>query len=61
MIVQTRFIAAANASEFKEKLHEAIEDMQRDRLEVEVQYHPMLDKDENTYIVFTVLVIGRKK
>lgn len=61
MIVKTAHIASADSRKFMERVDESINLMQDNDLEVEVQYQPVVDKDEMFCIVYTALVIGRSK
>lgn len=59
MIGVTTFIAITDPNEFHKKFVDAIEQMQADGFNVEVQYQ--LGRDECNRIVYTALFIGRKK
>lgn len=63
-VVATAFISHGVPTEFQEKVHDAIKQMQEYDIEVEVQYEmahgwdPVRNKDG---FLFTALIIGRKE
>lgn len=62
MIVNAILISSASEEEFGHKLVDAIIELEKiDLTEIEIQYKPVVDRDEYTYIVYTALLIGRRK
>ena len=60
MIVKSVHVSSASSTKFVEDYLTAVNMLQEEGLTVEVQYRPIMMHDESSYIVYSVLLIGRK-
>ena len=61
MIAKVAHISVASSCMFRDQCNNTIMDFQSDGLMVEVQYSAIKMFDEYEYVVYSALIIGRKK